>query len=122
MRRGGGVRPDPQGCAGRGRLSVYPAVCAFRKASILALAACAHAPPAEISRDLPAVPDKLVTAPPAPALDTQCRFPWYGVKGCKGKDARAMLRLTVSDDKALRQRAGASLAWYETVRRDYGAR
>lgn len=61
-------------------------------------------------------------APPVPYLDPTCHFPWYGVKGCKGKDARAMLRLTVSDDKALRQRAGASLGWYESVRLDYGSR
>lgn len=59
---------------------------------------------------------------PVPYLDPTCRFPWYGVKGCKGKDARAMLRLTVSDDLAHRQKVDASRGWYEGVRRDYGAR
>lgn len=71
------------------------------------------------ARDLPMVPQKLVEAPPPPALDTQCRFPWYGVKGCKGKDTRAMLRLTVSDDIQIRNQLGQTAGWYEGVRASY---
>lgn len=56
---------------------------------------------------------------PVPQLDATCRFPWYGVKGCKGKDTRAMLRLTVSDDLATRDRLDMSLGWYEGVRQEY---
>ena len=41
-----------------------------------------------------------------PAIDSQCRFPWHGVPGCKGKDTRAMLRLTVSDDMSVRNQLG----------------
>jgi hypothetical protein len=59
---------------------------------------------------------------PVPHLDATCFFPWFGVKGCKGKDTRAMLKLTVSDDTTQRQRLDASAGWYESVRRDYGAR
>jgi hypothetical protein len=57
-----------------------------------------------------------------PHLDTQCRFPWYGVPGCKGKDARAMLRLTVSDAIESRSRLEHVPAWYEAVRVGYGAK
>lgn len=71
------------------------------------------------ARDLPMVPQKLVEAPPPPALDTQCRFPWYGVKGCRGKDTRAMLRLTVSDDLQIRNQLGQTAGWYEGVRASY---
>jgi hypothetical protein len=73
-------------------------------------------------RELPAAPEKLLTAPPVPALDTQCRFPWYGVPGCKGKDTRAMLRLTVSDDVEVRSRLSAVPGWYVNVRTNYGGK
>ncbi len=79
------------------------------------------APPV-VSRELPPLPDRLLKAPRAPALDTQCRFPWFGVAGCKGKDPNAMLRLTVSDDRDLRSRLGASAGWYEGVRKSYGGK
>jgi hypothetical protein len=61
-------------------------------------------------------------SPPVPQLDATCRFPWYGVKGCKGKDTRAMLRLTVSDDLAVRDRLDNSRDWYEGVQQEYGAK
>jgi hypothetical protein len=54
-----------------------------------------------------------------PHLDSQCFFPWKGIPGCKGKDTRAMLRLTVSDDVELRSRLVATPAWYESVRKTY---
>lgn len=73
-------------------------------------------------RDLPPAPDKLTKAPPVPYLDTQCRFPWRGVAGCKDKDARAMLELTTSYAIELQARLGAVPAWYDGVRRSYGAR
>jgi hypothetical protein len=57
-----------------------------------------------------------------PHLDTQCRFPWYGVPGCKGKDTRAMLRLTVSDAVDSRERLGEVSGWYEGVRKSYGGK
>ncbi|WP_431014544.1 hypothetical protein [Bradyrhizobium pachyrhizi] len=57
-----------------------------------------------------------------PHLDTQCYFPWYKVPGCKGKDVRAMLRLTVSDDLEVRARLGEVPGWYDGVRRSYGGR
>lgn len=78
--------------------------------------------PPEISRQLPPAPDKLGKPARVPHLDTQCFFPWYGIAGCKGKDARAMLRLTVSDNLALRSQVSALPAWYEGVRKSYGAR
>lgn len=59
---------------------------------------------------------------PAPALDTQCHFPWRGVAGCKGKDTRAMLELTVSDDIENRSRLREVPGWFENVRKSYGAR
>lgn len=61
-------------------------------------------------------------SPPVPQLDATCRFPWYGVKGCKGKDTRAMLRLTVSDDLATRDRLDNSREWYGSVRQEYGSK
>src|SRR4051794_25940901 len=101
------------------RLSLFLAV-----GSSLSLAACVtDQAPAPVARDLPAMPDRLMRAPSAPTLDTQCRFPWFGVAGCKGKDPNAMLRLTVSHDQETVKRLGASGAWYEGVRSDYkGAR
>lgn len=56
-----------------------------------------------------------------PALDRQCRFPWFGVAGCKGKDPSAMLRLTVSDDAQVRSQLGAGAGWYRGIRSDYQA-
>ena len=44
------------------------------------------------------------------------------VPGCKGKDTRAMLRLTVSDDVNVRNQLGATAGWYEDVRKNYGKR
>ena len=70
------------------------------------------------ARELPPAPDRIMKKAPVPHLDATCFFPWYGVKGCKGKDTRAMLKLTVSDDLAHRQRLDASAGWYESVRRD----
>jgi hypothetical protein len=96
-------------------------------ADSILLAGCATAPapapevPREISRQLPPEPDKLAKPRAVPYLDTQCHFPWYGVAGCKGKDACAMLRLTVSDNLALRSQVSAVPAWYEGVRKSYGA-
>lgn len=100
--------------------------------SLLLLAGCASNPnrfgdgvSASTSRDLPPTPAAEFKAPPVPALDTQCRFPWYGVAGCKGKDARAMLRLTKTYALDLRKRLKASVGsggWYDTVRHDYGAK
>lgn len=78
--------------------------------------------PPEVARQLPPAPDKLAKARPVPQLDMQCHFPWYGVAGCTGKDARAMLRLTVSDNLALRSQVTALPAWYEGVRMSYGAK
>lgn len=75
-----------------------------------------------MARQLPPAPDKLAKAPPVPHLDTQCHFPWFKVPGCKGKDVRAMLRLTVSDDQELRARLDAMSGWYEGIRKSYGAR
>jgi hypothetical protein len=49
-------------------------------------------------------------------------FPWCCVVGCKGKDARAMLRLTVSDDLEARKRLSGSAGWFEMVRRDCGGK
>lgn len=71
-----------------------------------------------MARDLPPKPAEL-KAPPAPALDTQCRFPWYGVPGCNGKDGRAMLRLTKTYAIELRKRLEAGGGWYDSVRHDY---
>jgi hypothetical protein len=67
------------------------------------------------------VADSIFKAPPVPALDRQCRFPWFGVAGCKGKDPNAMLRLTVSDDVQLRSQLGAGAGWYRGIRSDYQA-
>lgn len=78
--------------------------------------------PREVARQLPPAPDRLTRAGPVPHLDTQCRFPWYGVAGCKGKDTRAMLRLTVSDAIESRSRLEQVPAWYEAVRVGYGAK
>ena len=95
--------------------------------SMAMLAACASGQQAEtplptVTRELPAAPDKLTKMPAVPAIDSQCRFPWYGVPGCKGKDTRAMLRLTVSDDVNVRNQLGATAGWYEDVRKNYGKR
>jgi hypothetical protein len=60
-------------------------------------------------------------AQPALHLDAACYFPWRGVNGCKGKDVRAMLRLTVSDDIKQRQRLEASRRWYNNIRESYEA-
>ncbi|MHC2251471.1 hypothetical protein ACVILK_001163 [Bradyrhizobium embrapense] len=57
-----------------------------------------------------------------PYLDTQCRFPWRGVAGCKDKDTRAMLELTISHVIELRSRLGEVPAWYDGVRRSYGGK
>ncbi|WP_456654738.1 hypothetical protein [Bradyrhizobium sp. JR3.5] len=57
-----------------------------------------------------------------PYLDTQCRFPWRGVAGCKDKDAHAMLELTTSYAIKLQARLAGVPAWYGSVRRNYGAR
>jgi hypothetical protein len=86
----------------------------------LSLAACATTPtPAPVARDLPAKPERLMTSPPVPALDRTCRFPWFGVAGCRGKDPSAMLRLTVSHDQEQARRLDGSAAWYGGVRADY---
>lgn len=58
---------------------------------------------------------------PLPHLDSACYFPWFGVPGCKGKDARAMLRLTNSALIENRSRLTASAGWYENVRQSYAA-
>lgn len=84
------------------------------------LTACAgHAP---LERNLPPVPSRLTQAPPIPALDSACRFPFFGVEACRGKNQTAMLRLTVSDDLELRRRLASLPAWYEGVRRSYGSK
>lgn len=86
------------------------------------LAGCAHAPPPETpARSLPPAPSFMQPAP-VPQLDPNCHFPWFKVKGCKGKDTRAMLRLTVSDDEDHRGRLDNSRGWYEGVREEYGAK
>ena len=56
---------------------------------------------------------------PEPALDRTCRFPWFGVAGCRGKDPSGMLRLTVSHDQEQSRRLNGSAAWYGGVRADY---
>ena len=102
----------------------------FRRSSLplvaalsLSLAGCVttqeQAPPETVARDLPAKPERLMTSPPVPALDRTCRFPWFGVAGCRGKDPSAMLRLTVSHDQEQARRLEGSGAWYEGVRADY---
>jgi hypothetical protein len=78
--------------------------------------------PPNVARHLPPAPDKLAKARPVPHLDTQCQFPWYRVGSCNGKDARAMLRLTVPDNLALRSQVAALPAWYEGMRKNCGAR
>lgn len=75
-----------------------------------------------LQRNLPPQPVRLTQAPPIPALDSACHFPWFAIEGCRGKNEAAMLRLTVSDDLALRQRLAAMPAWYEGVRRSYGSK
>ena len=99
----------------------------FRRSSLplvaglsLSLAACVTTQaPAPVARDLPAKPDRLMTSPAPPALDQTCRFPWFGVAGCRGKDPNAMLRLTVSHDQEQARRLEGSAGWYEGVRVDY---
>jgi len=54
-----------------------------------------------------------------PRLDKACGFPWFGVSGCRGKDVRAMLCLTVSHDIELWNWLGAVPDWFENVRRSY---
>jgi hypothetical protein len=88
----------------------------------LSLGGCAttqEQPPETVARNLPAKPERLMTSPPVPALDRTCRFPWFGVDGCRGKDPSAMLRLTVSHDQEQARRLDGSGAWYEGVRADY---
>ena len=87
----------------------------------LPLAACAttNQRPPPLASSLPPAPKLITKAPPLPRLDTVCSFPWFGVSGCKGKDVRAMLRLTVSDDMELRSRLGAVPDWFESVRKSY---
>jgi hypothetical protein len=68
------------------------------------------------------VPSRLLKATPVAFLDSVCYFPWFGVPGCKGKDARAMLRLTNSAVIENRSRLFASEAWYENVRKNYGGK
>ena len=101
------------------RSSSLPLVAALS----LSLAGCVttqeQAPPETVARDLPAKPERLMTSPPVPALDRTCRFPWFGVAGCRGKDPSAMLRLTVSHDEEQARRLDGSGAWYEGVRVDY---
>lgn len=85
---------------------------------MLALAGCAgHAP---LDRNLPPAPARLTQAPLVPHLDSACFFPWFQVAGCKGKDERAMLRLTVSDDLEVRSRLTAVPGWYDGIRKSYG--
>lgn len=60
--------------------------------------------------------------PPLPHLDSACFFPWFGIAGCDGKDARAMLRLTSSSLIEARSRLTASAGWYENVRKSYGSK
>src|SRR5579859_896347 len=93
------------------------------------LAACSHQAgtlqppePSATRRNLPPAPSRLAKPPPLPQLDKDCTFPWFGIAGCKGKDTTAMLRLTVSDDIELRNQVGALPAWYQNVRRIYGAK
>ncbi len=62
-----------------------------------------------------------MAAAPVAHLDSQCYFPWFGVPGCKGKDARAMLRLTNSAVVENRSRLAASAGWYDSVRKNYAA-
>lgn len=61
---------------------------------------------------------------PAPVafLDSQCYFPWFKVPGCKGKNPYDMLRLTNSAVIENRSRLFASEAWYQNVRKSYGAK
>lgn len=56
-----------------------------------------------------------------PHLTSQCFFPWFGVPGCKGEDARAMLRLTNSTLIETRSRLSGTGDWIEGVRRNYGS-
>lgn len=88
----------------------------------LPLAACAGSrlPPPNLPP--PSMPKLIIKAPPKPRLDPACGFPWFGVSGCKGKDARAMLRLTVSDDIELRSRLGAVPDWFDSVSKSYQGR
>jgi hypothetical protein len=90
------------------------------------MAACIHLPPANpvpstATRNLPPTPRLLTKAPPVPHLDAVCKFPWFGVVGCRAKDTAAMLRLTVSDDIEVRSRLSAVPGWYVNVRKSYGA-
>ena len=94
----------------------------------LTMTACVQEPaarlraPSTAMRNLPGVPKLLTKAQPLPHLDADCRFPWFRVAGCRGKDPAAMLRLTVSDDLEVRNRLNAVPGWYEGVRKSYGAK
>lgn len=78
--------------------------------------------PRQVQRQLPQSAGSIMQTAPVPYLDANCRFPWYGVKGCKGKDTRAMLKLTVSDDLVHRQKVDAGRGWYDSVRQGYGSK
>ena len=75
-----------------------------------------------LARNLPPAPSRLMKATAIPQLDSQCYFPWTGITGCDGKDARAMLRLTTSSLVENRARLTASAGWYESVRKSYSGK
>jgi len=73
------------------------------------LAGCASVPPAQVARQLPPAPDRLMKPVPVPAV-------------YKGQDARAALRLTGTALIEANSRLSASAGWYEGVRKSYGAK
>ncbi len=80
---------------------------------------CTTLPPGSAERQLPPAPAKLLAESPVPHLDSQCFFPWFEVPGCKGRDVRAMLRLTNSALYVERARGPAIGGWYEAVKALY---
>lgn len=71
-------------------------------------AGCASFPP-PISRQLPPVPERLMSPVQRPSV-------------YRGEDARAALRMTGSALDEANARLSASAGWYENVRRDYGGK
>lgn len=84
------------------------------------MAGCSHAP-GPAARLLPEKPARLMRAVAVPHLTSQCYFPWFGVRGCKGEDALAMLQLTNSALKQANARLVASGGWYDGVGKSYAA-
>lgn len=75
---------------------------------------------AGVVRNLPPRPS-LLQPVANPQLDKSCYAPWFGVKGCKGKDVRAMLKLDNSALIEANQRLAGSGGWYDGVVKSYKA-